>query len=905
MKQILTPLMLAMLAALASSAPAADLPVPGTNRINGVVRFTNADSEILALLGPPGDEGISSFSIFAYTDPPDSLQSTKTVSSADRLNNPYEMTVVANDAPLTYQVYAALSLDGTYEEYWTAAQTAAPLTSNSPPATVDFDECVALIEVRYVDSGGQPVAALGGRALVAETAPPYYSWRARYLTQPPGRTTNFLVVPSGVEIDLSVQVDTGTDIYLDRLTYAEQRVLTLGCDEQMVITITIPDPGALGKISGNANLVGEIELPTDGYQELLGRPVIKASGPSDNGRFFDLGAEFPGPDSTRPFTLENLVPSIPMRSWNVWTEMQFRTGHRFEWFRSPGLGDGSLNPGAAVTGGETTDLGDTFVMNPAQLVGTITLTGPPEFGGNVSALRGVVRSADYDPNMDGIPDGVGPVGIGGSYVYSAGVDELAPGSTMTTAGASAIASFTGAFNPATAAFEGDYEVVVGMLNDQPGVWRLDGLSLVLYHPGTNGGPYVNQIGYITEDMPWQGVLAPGEQAHNNLRYGLAEVCLRIKSPVPFFYPRVVNSSGVLDGLDSENQLRSYRAVVQAASAPPYTADAATNEAVVTMYLPEGSYTLQPAFSAVDPDGGVSEVQLPSIDVSVVAGERYCIEDCLRLVFTGPSCTTNFGFLTFVDAFSCEATLTNLSLTTRPLANPGIRLGYSDIRILEPIGTARTTLRTGHGLFPEFDGFLPDHPEYYADMVITAEARDNKGRIATRQIIAHYDFTAPLLNCSNITASSENGIDAVVDYTIPISSDGILVCTPPGGTTFPVGTTPVTCTARDLCRNTNTCSFNVIVSGPDKDCVLRIALRQLSPPEVTLSWDCAATLQSAETLDGPWTSLDGVTSPHTTPAGSAQSFFRLCLSGDCSSPPPAGASAGARTVKSASAKRSSP
>src|SRR5436190_1223509 len=188
MKQILTPLMLALLAALASSVPAADLPVPGTNRISGVVRFTNADADILALLGPPGDEGMSSFSIFANTDPPESLQSTKTVSGADRLSNPYEMTVIANDVPLTYHLYAALSLDGTFEEYWTAPQTAAPLTSNSPPATVDFDECVALIELRYVDSAGQPAAALGGRALVAETAPPYYSWRARYLTQPPGRT---------------------------------------------------------------------------------------------------------------------------------------------------------------------------------------------------------------------------------------------------------------------------------------------------------------------------------------------------------------------------------------------------------------------------------------------------------------------------------------------------------------------------------------------------------------------------------------------------------------------------------------------------------------------------------------------------------------------------------------------
>jgi len=80
---------------------------------------------------------------------------------------------------------------------------------------VDFDECVALVELRYVDSAGQPVATFGGRAFVTETNSSY-SLRARYTVQPPGRTNNFLVVPSGVGLELVVEVDTGTDIYLDR-----------------------------------------------------------------------------------------------------------------------------------------------------------------------------------------------------------------------------------------------------------------------------------------------------------------------------------------------------------------------------------------------------------------------------------------------------------------------------------------------------------------------------------------------------------------------------------------------------------------------------------------------------------------------------------------------------------------
>jgi hypothetical protein len=182
------------------------------------------------------------------------------------------------------------------------------------------------------------------------------------------------------------------------------------------------------------------------------------------------------------------------------------------------------------------------------------------------------------------------------------------------------------------------------------------------------------------------------------------------------------------------------------------------------------------------------------------------------------------------------------------------------------------------LFPEFDGF---DRSLYQDIVYTATAFDNQGRIATRQIIAHYDFTPPVLDCSDITVTSANGVDAVVDYDISTSTDDILVCVPPSGATFPVGTTPVSCIARDLCRNTNTCTFNVTVRGPIEDCVLHIALTQISPPEVTLTWDCVATLQSADTVDGPWTSLVGTNSPYTRPAGGPHKFFRLCVSGDCS------------------------
>lgn len=867
MKSILPSLLFAALAGLAPEA-VAQVVQSGTNTISGLIRFLNIDPDIVARLGPPGDEGMTDFTVFAHTDPPEVLQSSKNIHTADPLSSPYALTVTANSTPLSYNVSAYIVLDSN-EEYWTPIQVAAPLTSNSPPVTVNFDECVALLELRYVDAAGAPVAVLGGRATVTETNSPF-SLRARYTVQPPGRTNNFLVVPSGVGLELVVEVDTGTDIYRDRLTHRETHTFLLDCEAQPVITITLPDAGALGKISGHANLVGEIELPTEGYLELLGRPVLKAAGPAGNQRYAPLPAESPGADLSRAFELDNLVPAVDVATWRVHAEMQFGSGYRFQYFQSPALGAGT-NAGVEVIAGATNDLGDTFVMQPARLVGQITLTGPPEPPGTLSALRGLVRAADYDPDMDDIPNGVGPGGIFGSYVNAAGVDELAPGATLATIGGSAAASFAGAFNLNTAAFEGDYEVALGMLNDQPGIWRQESLSYTFYQLDTNEAPFVNQVGNVAEDLPWQGTLAPGERATNDLRYGFAEVCVRLRSPLPFYNP-LIKATGGLSGLDSEGHARSYHVSSDYAYGRPETAATAANEGLVTLYLPEGTYTLSPSITTLDPGGGESATQLPTLEVSVVARERYCLEDCIRVFIEPPVCSTNYGFIGWGNAVSvCGATLTNLSVYVRPLSDPSIRLGYSEIWTgLYP----SNSLRMAGQVFPEFDGFQ-DHMEYYQDMVFTVTAKDNLGHVATRQIITHYDFTPPVLNCPDIVATATNGSDAVVDFTVATSSDlRSLVCNPPSGSVFPLGTNLVSCTAKDLCNNTNTCTFNVIVIPPE--CPLRIELSQLSPPQVRLTWDCVGMLQSATNVVGPWSDLNGATSPYTNTPAEPQMFFRLQL-----------------------------
>ncbi len=80
-----------------------------------------------------------------------------------------------------------------------------------------------------------------------------------------------------------------------------------------------------------------------------------------------------------------------------------------------------------------------------------------------------------------------------------------------------------------------------------------------------------------------------------------------------------------------------------------------------------------------------------------------------------------------------------------------------------------------------------------------------------------DPIAPAITCpANITTKAANPGDpcVIVNYPAPAASDNCpgvgVVCVPPSGSCFPLGTTTVTCTATDLAGNTASCTFNVTV-----------------------------------------------------------------------------------------------
>lgn len=136
-----------------------------------------------------------------------------------------------------------------------------------------------------------------------------------------------------------------------------------------------------------------------------------------------------------------------------------------------------------------------------------------------------------------------------------------------------------------------------------------------------------------------------------------------------------------------------------------------------------------------------------------------------------------------------------------------------------------------------------------------------------------------LTCpADITQSNDAGqCSAVVNFgTTVVGTCGVVVCSPPSGSTFPVGTTTVNCTATRADGATNTCSFTVSVADNEAPVITGASVDKpvLSPPNhtmvpVTVNYSttdnctptsaitCSLSVTSNEPVDGTG---DGDTSP---------------------------------------------
>ncbi len=127
--------------------------------------------------------------------------------------------------------------------------------------------------------------------------------------------------------------------------------------------------------------------------------------------------------------------------------------------------------------------------------------------------------------------------------------------------------------------------------------------------------------------------------------------------------------------------------------------------------------------------------------------------------------------------------------------------------------------------------------------IVCTVADEAGNASQTGATVNLDATPPLVGVPQVTIVAEAAGPAgavatfVVSGSDALDSQVAVRCTPPSASTFPVGTTPVTCTATDHAGNAASGSFSVTV-------------RDTSPPAVTLSGSNAMTIESGTTFVDP-------------------------------------------------------
>jgi hypothetical protein len=159
--------------------------------------------------------------------------------------------------------------------------------------------------------------------------------------------------------------------------------------------------------------------------------------------------------------------------------------------------------------------------------------------------------------------------------------------------------------------------------------------------------------------------------------------------------------------------------------------------------------------------------------------------------------------------------------------------------------------------------------------VTCAATDASGNTATCSFtVTVNDTQPPSITCpANITQNTPAGqCSAMVTYASPMVSDncpgmGSPTCSPASGSTFPVGTTTVTCTVSDAMGNTASCTFTVTVVDNQ-------------PPAIT----CSANITVTNTLNllgatvsFTVTATDNCPGVTTTCVPASGSFFPIGIS----------------------------
>ena len=766
------------------------------NKIKGVMRWSNADPAILDLLDPPGNKGMSNLYVTAYSPGPSPRSATSDLVPADsRTSTTYELSVDSNADGISYVISPRVSMLGETATYFFNNRTSPPVVAFAAGPTLDFEECLSVLTVRFVTADGTSVAVDGGDIHAVDVATA--SDMVILNTIASGATEQQVFLRGDAEALVTVTLLKGLSTFTDRIHYTAATNVTVPCDSFATVDIVVPAAGDLSEVTGNVDMLGEFELTIDGYEPgdyPDPTSVVARFGPFGNVRYASVpGVNFTVP-SSGDYKLANLLastldPTSP--GYVVSAEMYIRRGEALQYFRTPALGDGA-NPALVVEPGVSLSLSNLFTIDPGFMRGSILLQGPSESLGRSSLLRGMAFAYQDDKDADGVPDSLGTYGVYSSTVAALGVDRLAAGANFTASYGYGYSGFKGTFNPASSAYEANYELALGGLLSEPSLWKRTSLTVnTTSEPGVDDRDYYSSTFTITDTSAPEVEIDPAQAVTQDVAYCLSEVCISFRSTEPFYNPNIRFSSGGFTNTDFQGHEASYSVYVDPAFGAPTTEAAASTTGQVLLYLPEGSYRLTPY---IQPSNSLyATVSGDPIDLKVGCGQRICIDRRLQLNATLPTCALDGSahVTGTINSFNSQVTKVSWQIDDGEPAvvceNCGISPSF-DFSVAVPAGVHRLTVR----------------------------AEDETGGFSSITGSIGVDTLPPTIACpQDLTLEATQPCGATLDLNVTATdncdSAPVVVCTPALNSTFPLGTTAVNCVATDASGNSAQCMFSVTVT----------------------------------------------------------------------------------------------
>lgn len=797
--------------------PAAGQVVSDSNQVKGTFTITNTNPDILSVIN------FSSMTVNARSLNHDPLfTSSSNTLRIDPTKRSYELTLEAG--PVGDGIEYRLNF-GTYKvQNWIYNQptvNTAPVEAEpAPDQVIDVDQCMAMVVVKAVDATtGEPLVVnrieSRGYRIDDDGSSTYRSRQRRWN----GSQSKHLHPDDGKPSRLTVTAwydrsETCTTYLTTSKTF---ELSTLSCDQVQTVEIPIPEddrvcePPPTGALTGNVDLIGE--------------NVDRVLWTSDSSYW--LYGPFPQGFDDESITAPRTLRTYPNGIFSG-------TGLDFQRHRT------STQLVTQIEPDQTTDLGDTFVMIPARLQADAHIVGPPDVlsGGGESCIADLYRDIERDSDGDGIPNDI--YFRYGTVVTTSGDDILAPGATLSAQGAYAQRTFSGDYDPSLAEIVGDIDFALGHPYNEDSFWNGWAVRYRLFDTARPGEPETYSDSQLTLIDRLQDPIqvSPGAvSTHRDIRGCFSEVRMHFLSLAGTFYQPHIRGSANFDGTDFDGERNFYTVASLDAYGTPTNIGTASDEGLVRMCLPQGSYNFDPTIIAVNPGGGTSNQSLASLSLNVGCRQVIDLQADLQLLLDEvPRCVAEPNL-----------TLTGSVNGTFPIGS-----------VIASVDGTETTGCVDCGENPAFS--IPVGLNACTNN-ISVTATDSRGETASAATTSSVDTAPPSITsqCEDVEVSVQypaTGTAVTWSYGATDACDGSrpVVCDHPSGSIFPIGDTLVSCVATDQCGFTDSCQFTVTVNEePIEDGNEQCYFDEFDDDTISTSWNIAAIGDagdvSAEEVDG--------------------------------------------------------